>query len=153
MLIDTHTHIYGTEYEADRDAVISAAHEAGVGYLVMPNVDLTSLSLLVDTHRSYPDRTAMALGLHPTSVGTDYAEQLRQLRQYVAESREEIVAIGEIGLDFYWDRTYVEEQQRALIEQVGWAIELDLIYIEGGMGNGASPASDTACTLCTGRND
>ena len=110
MLIDTHTHIYGTEYEADRDAVISAAREAGVGYLVMPNVDLTSLSLLVDTHRSYPDRTAMALGLHPTSVGTDYAEQLRQLRQYIAESREEIVAIGEIGLDFYWDRTSVEEQ-------------------------------------------
>ena len=129
MLIDTHTHIYGTEYEADRDAVISAAREAGVGYLVMPNVDLTSLPLLVDTHRSYPNRTAMALGLHPTSVGADYSEQLRQLRQYVAESREEIVAIGEIGLDFYWDRTYVEEQQRALIEQVGWATELNLPVI------------------------
>ena len=78
---------------------------------------------------AYPDRTAMALGLHPTSVEADYAEQLRQLRQYRAQSSEAIVAIGEIGLDFYWDRTYAEEQQRALIEQVGWATELDLPVI------------------------
>lgn len=129
MLIDTHTHIYGVEYDADRDAVISVASQAGVGYMVMPNVDLTSLPLLVETHHTYPDRTAMALGLHPTSVEADYAEQLRQLRQYIAQSSEAIVAIGEIGLDFYWDRTYAEEQQRALIEQVGWATELDLPVI------------------------
>ena len=129
MLIDTHTHIYGVEYDADRDAVISAACQAGVDYMVMPNVDLTSLPLLVETHHTYPDRTAMALGLHPTSVEADYAEQLRQLRQYIAQSSEAIVAIGEIGLDFYWDRTYADEQQKALIEQVGWATELDLPVI------------------------
>ena len=105
MLIDTHTHIYGVEYDADREAVISAACQAGVDYMVMPNVDLTSLPLLVETHHAYPDRTAIALGLHPTSVEADYAEPLRQLRQYIAESSEAIVAIGEIGLDFYWDRT------------------------------------------------
>ena len=70
MLIDTHTHIYGVEYDSDREAVISAAGQAGVGYMVMPNVDLTSLPLLVETHHTYPDCTAMALGLHPTSVET-----------------------------------------------------------------------------------
>lgn len=129
MLIDTHAHIYGVEYDTDRDQVISAARRAGVDYLVMPNVDLSSLPLLVKTHQAYPDCTAMALGLHPTSVGADYEAQLQQIYQYIMQSRERIVAIGEIGLDYYWDRTYAEQQQEALIEQIRWAQRLDLPVI------------------------
>lgn len=129
MLIDTHAHIYSVEYDTDRDQVISAAHRAGVDYLVMPNVDLSSLPLLVQTHQAYPDCTAMAFGLHPTSVGEDYEEQLHQIYQHISQSGETVVAIGEIGLDYYWDRTYAEQQQRALIEQIGWAQCLNLPVI------------------------
>jgi hydrolase, tatD family len=129
MLIDTHTHIYAPEYDADRDSVFVAAQQAGIAYLIMPNIDLSTLSLLIETHKTYPDRTAMALGLHPTSVRADYELQLREVQQYIELSGRTIVAIGEIGLDFYWDQTYLQEQKKVFIEQVRWAQELALPVI------------------------
>ena len=126
-MIDTHTHIYLEEFDDDRDEVVRRAREAGVERVILPNVDLTTVPSMQDTHDRYPGYCRMAMGLHPTSVDADYREPLVQTHRLLLAG--DYCAVGEIGLDLYWDKTFAREQEEAFAVQTGWAVELDLPVI------------------------
>ena len=111
-MIDTHSHIYSAEFDADRTAVVAAAQAAGGEHIVLANEDLGSIERLHQTHDAFPDFCSMAMGLHPESVGADFRNTLQQIGDELA--RGNYCAIGEIGLDLYWDTTYSAEQRQAL---------------------------------------
>ena len=126
-MIDTHSHIYEKEYDADRQDVVQRALDCGVTHSVLANVDASTIESMISCHRLYPTVTSMAMGLHPTSVAADWQKQLRVVED--ALSKEKYVAIGEVGLDLYWDTTFEEEQCKALAQQIDWAIQLELPII------------------------
>ena len=127
LLIDSHTHIYGEEFNEDRDAMLQRATEAGVGQMVLPNVDIESYPRLLELCTAYPQRLFPTIGLHPTYVKEDYDTQLRAMEGELTERTH--VAIGEIGLDYYWDTTYQKEQIDAFKRQLHWAAQHDLPVI------------------------
>ena len=119
MIIDTHTHIFVSEFDADRDAVIERAQFEGVEKFVLPNIDSTSISALKKTVADYPDDMLPLMGLHPTSVKDNFQEELAIVKQEL--DRGNYYGIGEIGIDLYWDKTYIKEQQEAFQTQLRWA--------------------------------
>lgn len=123
--IDTHAHLFTEEFETDLSDVIGRAREAGVTKVFMPNIDASSLDSLLRVCRTYSGYCFPMLGLHPTSVTEDYQEELAHLKQYLRPPHP-FVAIGEVGLDFYWDKSHAVAQQQALDEQIRWAIEEQL---------------------------
>jgi len=123
-MIDTHAHLYDEQFDSDRDAVIARAVDAGVGQMLLPNVDAQTVQPLLDTCRQYPDRCFPMLGLHPTSVDKNFEQQLKLIESYL--DKTEIVAIGEIGIDLYWDKQYLVQQLEAFRIQIGWARKLGL---------------------------
>ena len=126
-IIDTHTHIYGEEFDDDRAAVVQRAREAGVIKALLPNIDSTTIARVMDMCREYPDFCRPMMGLHPTSVtASNLMTELGTVRKCVEENRPSFVAIGEIGIDLYWDSTYINEQIEAFEEQIRWALEFDL---------------------------
>lgn len=126
-MIDTHTHIYLEEFDDDRDAVMSRAKESGVSHLIFPNVDLSTIAPMYALHNAYPDYTSMAMGFHPTEVNEDYRKALETVESHLDDCG--FVAIGEVGIDLYWDATYRNEQKVVLAEQVQWAIDRSLPLI------------------------
>ena len=120
-MIDTHTHIYLEEFDEDRVEVVHRAREAGVERVILPNVDFDTVQAMHATNDLFPGYCRMAMGLHPTSVEADYRERLEQVRELLFSG--EYCAVGEIGLDLYWDKTYAEEQKEAFVVQTGWAAE------------------------------
>jgi len=116
MLIDTHAHIYTADFRDDREEVIRNAVEAGVGKILMPNIDVGSLPDLLSVAGQYPGVCYPMIGLHPSSVGQDYKEQLDSLGQSFHD--HPFIGIGEIGIDLYWDKTYISEQKEAFREQL-----------------------------------
>lgn len=126
-MIDTHAHIYSEEFDADRDEVIKRALERGVDKIILANVDSESLAPLLQTCHDYPNLCIPTIGLHPTSVDANYEKVLAVMRARSGEYP--FRAIGEIGLDLYWDTTYREQQLAAFDEQLLWAAELDLPVI------------------------
>ena len=118
-MIDTHTHIYLTEFDNDRDDVVLRAREAGITKVVLPNVDLTTIRPLDEAVNRYAGFCIPAMGLHPTSVDSNYKKVLDHIAKLLDTS--EYCAIGEIGLDLYWDKTFISEQIDALIQQMTWA--------------------------------
>ena len=127
-MIDTHSHIYGPEYADDRADVISRAIDAGVSKVLLANVDMSTIAQMLDCHTQYPDFTSMAMGLHPTSVKEDWQTELRNVEDAL-RSGQSYNALGEVGLDLYWDRTFEAEQEQVLEQQLDWAISLDLPVI------------------------
>lgn len=125
MLVDTHSHLFVEEFETDLPEVIQRAKSVGVSKIFMPNIDLASLSSLLNVCRCYKGYCFPMLGLHPTSVSLNYQEELSEMKTYLKE-KHPFVAIGEVGLDFYWDKTYACEQMRAFDEQIQWAIDCQL---------------------------
>ena len=126
-IVDTHTHIYGEEFDEDRAAVVQRAREAGVVKALLPNIDSTTINRVIDMCRDYPDFCRPMMGLHPTSVTTSNLHQeLVAVRKSLEENRQSFIAIGEIGIDLYWDSTYINEQIEAFEEQIRWALEFDL---------------------------
>ena len=126
-MIDTHTHIYLEEFDEDRVEVVRRAREAGVERVILPNVDFDTVQAMHATNDLLPGYCRMAMGLHPTSVEADYRERLGQVRELLFSG--EYCAVGEIGLDLYWDKTYAEEQKEAFVMQTGWAAESGLPVI------------------------
>ena len=129
-MIDTHSHLFAEEFDDDRAEVVARAKEAGVERIVMPNIDSTSVERMLEMCRDYPGYCYPTIGLHPTSVTTEnMEEELAVVERYLKEQAHTFVAIGEIGLDLYWDRTYLNEQLQILRKQFDWAIEYDLPVI------------------------
>lgn len=126
-MIDTHTHIYLPEFDGDRVETVARAVDAGVSHLVLPNVDVTTIKPMYALHDAYPCYTSMAMGLHPTEVGSDYRQALDAIADRLADYP--FVAIGEIGIDMYWDKTYREQQQDVFAAQLQWALDRDLPVI------------------------
>lgn len=128
QLIDTHTHLYLPEFDADRAEVMHRITTSGVCHLVLPNIDETSLPAMKRMAAEHPGITSMAIGLHPTEVDDRWSERLDTILAEL-QSSAPYVAIGEIGMDLYWDTTYREEQMQALDRQLARAVELDLPVI------------------------
>lgn len=127
-MIDTHSHIYDPDFDSDRVEVVNRAIEAGVEKVLLANVDISTIEQMLQCHSQYPDFTSMAMGLHPTSVKEDWLLELRNVEDAL-RAGDKYHAIGEIGLDLYWDKTFIAEQEKALEQQLDWAISLDLPVI------------------------
>ena len=124
MLIDTHTHLYASEFAADRADVIDRAMEAGVLQFVLPAIDSETTEAMHALKRDYPNTMHLMMGLHPTHVGDTVAEELAHV--YAQLQQHQFVAVGEIGMDLYWDKNYKKAQQEAFAQQITWALEFDL---------------------------
>ena len=124
FLIDTHTHIYDAEFDLDREEVIQRALSVGVGMMLMPNVDAATLPRMQETNERFPVCTRIMIGLQPEEVKGDYLQVLSLLEKQLNNAHR--VAIGEIGLDFYWDRTFEKEQIEAFETQLDWAKQFGL---------------------------
>lgn len=123
---DTHCHLDGEEFAEDREQVIERAREAGVGKIFLPAIDLSTSRRILDLCRQYPDYLYPMVGLHPEEVRADWREQLENIKQLLSPLSSKIIAIGEVGLDFYWSREFEQEQQEAFEEQVRWSVETRL---------------------------
>ena len=121
--IDTHCHLDGEEFTADRDEVVARAREAGVSKILVPAIDLQSCQTVMDTCRQYPDYCYPMLGLHPEEARADWREVLAQIKHSLTS---EVIAIGEVGLDYYWSREFEKEQLEAFEQQVRWSVETRL---------------------------
>jgi TatD DNase family protein len=133
-MIDTHSHLFCEEFRDDLPATIQRAREAGVARIYMPNIDDESLDDLESVCRAYPDYCFPLIGFHPTSVDPRWRERLQAVHRRLLQSLEQpdgltYVGIGEVGMDLYWDQTYLREQQQALDEQIHWALDCDLPLI------------------------
>ena len=128
-MIDTHIHIDEEAYAPDREEVIARQRESGVEAMIVPGVNVASIETVMEVCHAHPNYCYPALGLHPEDVKEDWEKQLALVEQAIREHRHELVAIGEIGLDYYWDKTYKEEQKEVLRRQLRLAQERDLPVI------------------------
>lgn len=127
-MIDTHTHLYMPDSFPDGGgSAVERAVEAGVDMMVLPGVDLESVDPLLSLHSKYPQNTAVALGLHPTEVEADWRDELREILDRGSDVKS--VAIGEVGIDLYWEKRYLTRQMDAFGEQLQIALERDLPVI------------------------
>ena len=131
--VDTHCHLDGQEFAQDRDAVIRHAREAGCTNIFLPAIDVASCHTVLEVCRQYPDYCMPMLGLHPEEVRADWQSQLEAIRTllqlHLPSGKAEggtAIAIGEVGLDYYWSREFEHEQLEAFEEQVRWAVEWQL---------------------------
>lgn len=129
MITDTHTHLYLEEFKEDRDGVIQRALNAGVVKMIFPNVDLSTIEPMRSLHNMFPDVTYMAMGLHPTEINENFRDCLKIVENELFSNRNEYVAVGEIGIDLYWDKTFRAQQMEAFSCQIDWASKLDLPII------------------------
>lgn len=116
MLIDTHSHIYSEDFNDDIEEVLQNAYNNDVKKIVLPNIDSGTIKRLLDLSNSYPHVCYPLMGLHPTSVSNDYKEELSLVEYWL--DKQKFYGIGEIGIDLYWDRTYIEEQKDAFRHQI-----------------------------------
>lgn len=116
VLTDTHAHLYLDDFKDDRREMILRAFEAGVRYIFLPNIDTGSIPEMMDLAKDFPENCFPMMGLHPTSVGPDHEEQTAVVEEWLGKGG--FCAIGEIGIDLYWDRTYFREQEMAFRRQV-----------------------------------
>ena len=126
MIIDTHSHLYGEEFADDIDDVLQRARAAGIGKIFLPNINAASVEPMMALVRRHPGFLYPMMGLHPEDLGDDWREVLAQMEAQLAAPDHPFIAVGEVGLDYYWDRTLYDEQQEAFAIQVGWALKYDL---------------------------
>ena len=126
-LIDSHSHLFLEEFADDLPQVIERARQAGVTHIFMPNIDSTTIEPLLRTCAAYPGYLFPMAGLHPTSVNDTVDRELDIVYGELRQAREKgYVAVGEIGLDLYWDQTYLTQQLKAFEQQLQWALEFNL---------------------------
>jgi TatD DNase family protein len=119
MFVDSHSHIYSSDFSLDRDEVITRALEAGVERIVLPNIDSSSIKPLLDLTDTVPGLFFPLLGLHPTSVKEDFRKELLILEYWLGKRK--FYGIGEIGIDLFWDKSFLAEQIEAFNTQITWA--------------------------------
>lgn len=120
QFIDTHTHLFAEQFDEDRDDVIKNALVKGINKLLLPNIDIESIQPLLQLSEKYPENCLPMMGLHPGSVNHEYLDKLRIVEMEL-QKEGKYIAVGEIGLDYYWDTTYKQEQKEAFRQQVLWA--------------------------------
>ena len=125
-LIDTHTHLYVSEFDEDRDDVINDAIHSGIEKFFLPNIDLDSVDGMHELVEKYPKHCFPMMGLHPCSVNENYKSTLNDIEAYLNSAKTKYYAIGEIGIDLYWDNTFLEAQIEAFKTQIQWAKRLKL---------------------------
>ena len=123
-LVDTHAHLYVEQFDGELDEVMERAKANGVNRILLPNIDSSTTERLWKTVNAYPDRCIPMMGIHPCSVDETIADELKHVETELATNR--YIAVGEIGIDFYWDKTFVKEQISAFETQMEWAKELNL---------------------------
>jgi TatD DNase family protein len=124
--IDTHTHLDGEEFREDLPEVVKRAQEAGVSKVFVPAIDLTSVQTVMEVCRQYLGYAYPMIGLHPEEVKSDWQQVLSEMKPLLESSDGEVIAIGEVGLDYYWSREFEQEQLAAFEEQVRWSVETRL---------------------------
>lgn len=122
--IDSHTHLFSAEFDTDRDQVMQRALDSGVTRMYLPNIDSGTVEAMLDLEKRYPGTAFAMMGLHPCSVNGEVARELETVREWL--ERRSFSAVGEIGLDFYWDQTFRTEQIEAFSTQVDWALAYGL---------------------------
>lgn len=123
--IDTLSHLFLEEFAEDLPLVMQRAKAVGVSRIYMPNIDCSTIKPLLDTVARYPDYCFSMIGLHPTSVNSGFREELKIMKEMLVQSHP-FVAIGEVGMDLYWDRTFINEQVEAFETQIQWSAEYQL---------------------------
>lgn len=125
-VIDTHTHLDAEEFDEDRAEAFARAREAGVGKVFLPAIDVKTTHAVLALSREYPGYAYPMIGLHPEEVKADWKDQLAELRKILDAQRNDFIAVGEVGLDYYWSREFEHEQLEAFEEQVKWSVETRL---------------------------
>lgn len=123
-MIDTHAHIYATEFDHDRDEVVQRAKAQGIEAILLPNIDLASIEPMLKTEAAYPELCRSMMGLHPCYVDGNVKQTLTVIESWL--DKHPFIAIGEIGIDLHWDKTFQAEQEMAFVTQLNWAKERDL---------------------------
>ena len=128
-MTDTHTHLYMSDYGDGGAEAVQRAVDAGVEMMIFPGVDASSLDPMRSLHKRFPDNTRIAIGLNPTELGEDWEKVLDDMECQLKENPSEFCAIGETGIDLYWDTSTVEAQKRSFARQYEWALAYDLPLI------------------------
>jgi TatD DNase family protein len=123
ILTDSHCHLYSEEFATDRDNVIKRAAVEGVEKFYLPAIDSTAHTQMINLEQQYPGNCFAMMGLHPCYVKENYEQELQLVEEWL--SKRTFVAIGEIGLDFYWDKTFTDQQYDAFRRQIEWALQYD----------------------------
>lgn len=124
FLIDSHAHLYLEEFKDDRQEVMDRAAQNEVNKVFLPNIDRSTIDDLLEMEKAFPGRAYAMMGLHPCSVKENVEEELALVKTWL--DKRPFAAVGEIGLDFYWDVTFKEQQIQAFRQQISWALEYDL---------------------------
>ncbi|MBI5856375.1 MAG: TatD family hydrolase [Sphingobacteriales bacterium] len=123
-LIDTHSHIYLSEFNQDREKILERAQNEGISVVLLPAIDSSTHEQMLELETNSRGIYQSMMGLHPCSVKEDFEEELEKARVYF--EKRPFKAVGETGLDFYWDKTFISEQYKAFEEQIRWALEFDI---------------------------
>ncbi len=124
LLIDTHAHIYSKQLITDLSGILERSVKEGVSHILMPAIDASTHEAMLQVEQQYPGQCISMMGLHPCSVGENYTEELRIVEDFLAKRK--FIAVGEIGLDYYWDLTYKDQQVAAFNRQIEWALAYDV---------------------------
>lgn len=127
ILVDTHAHLYTSQFDEDREAMIQRAFDNDIKRIYLPNIDSTSIESMLEVEAAYPENCFAMMGLHPCSVKGNYKKELAIVEEWL--KKRPFCAIGEIGIDLYWDNTFFEQQKDAFRTQINWAKERDLPII------------------------
>jgi TatD DNase family protein len=124
ILTDTHTHLYANQFNEDRQEVVKRAIANGVERFFIPAIDSQTTESMLQLEKQFPDNMYLMMGLHPTHVKENYKEELAHVKKWL--DKRDFYAVGEIGMDLYWDKTFVKEQQEAFKQQIQWAKDKNL---------------------------
>ena len=125
-MIDTHSHIYGPEFDEDRELVIQRARQAGVERILLPNINEASIAPMLSLCHTFPGYCYPMMGLHPEDVADDYLQVLDRMEERLKTPSHPYIAVGEVGLDFYWDASRASQQIDAFTRQIEWAVRYKL---------------------------
>ena len=124
ILIDTHCHLYSEEFDTDIAAVLQRATAGGVQQFYLPAIDSTATTAMLKLEEKFPGKCIAMMGLHPCYVKENYKEELQMAADWL--TKRKFAAVGETGLDYYWDKTFVKEQEEAFRVQIEWSLEYNL---------------------------
>lgn len=127
ILTDTHTHLYSKDFDPDRSELIETAIKSGIKRFFLPNVDSESIPGMFQMEKQFPDNCFAMMGLHPCSVNAKYQDELQVVKHWL--SKRKFIGIGEIGIDLYWDKTFIQQQQDAFRTQIQLAKQYNLPYV------------------------